>query len=148
VTDVIFTAFTQPCHGFLDMAEISDSERDQYVKDLTRHCGDGRLTLDELEERVGEVFAATTRAELKHALRELPRFPDDQPVAARPAAAAPASRRARTPAAHHRGVVCMGKPPAILLVVAIVMLVTSHWILAAIFFAIAVPKLNRVYRFA
>jgi hypothetical protein len=147
VTDVIFTAFTQPCHGFLDMAEITDGERDQYVKDLTRHCGDGRLTLDELEERVGEVFAATTRAELNHALRELPRFPDDQPVA-RPAAATPSPRRSRPPATHRRGVVCMGKPPAVLLVVAIVMLITSHWILAAVLLAIAVPKLNRVYRFA
>jgi hypothetical protein len=158
VTHVIFTAFTQSCHGFLDMGDITDSERDQYVKALTRHCGDGRLTLDELEDRAGEVFAATTRAELRHALRELPPFPGDEPATARataaraeparPAAAPAAPRRTRTPAAHRGGVVCMGKPPAILLAISIVMLMTSHWILAAVLFAIAIPKLNRVYRFS
>jgi hypothetical protein len=42
----------------------------------------------------------------------------------------------------------MGKPPAILLVLAIVMVISSHWILAALFFMLAVPRLNRVYRFS
>lgn len=53
----------------------SDAERERVVRDLTKHCGDGRLTLDELEDRVAEVWAAATRAELDHALRELPRTP-------------------------------------------------------------------------
>lgn len=53
----------------------SDDERERIVRDLTKHCGDGRLTLDELEERVAEVYAATTVAEIQHALRELPRSP-------------------------------------------------------------------------
>lgn len=143
------------------MGDISDSERDRYVKELTRHCGDGRLTLDELEERVGEVFAATTRAELRHALRELPRFRGgaedaDEPAARsrRPAAAAPGpvaaapARRTRSAPAHRRGAVCVGKPPAVLLALAVVMVLSAHWILAAVFFAIAVPKLNRSYRFS
>ena len=52
---------------------VSDSERERVVADLTRHCADGRLTLDELEERVAEVYAATTRADVERALRELPR---------------------------------------------------------------------------
>ena len=59
--------------GVADAAQVSDDEREQAVRDLTRHCGDGRLTLDELEERVAEAYAATTRAELDHALRQLPR---------------------------------------------------------------------------
>ena len=46
--------------------------REQAIRDLTRHCGDGRLTLDELEERIDEVNRATTNAEITHALRELP----------------------------------------------------------------------------
>jgi hypothetical protein len=54
---------------------VSDDERERVVRDLTKHCGDGRLTLDELEERVAEVYAATTLADIQHALRELPRSP-------------------------------------------------------------------------
>lgn len=47
-------------------------ERERAIRDLTRHCGDGRLTLDELEERIEEVHRATTEAEIRLALRELP----------------------------------------------------------------------------
>jgi len=54
--------------------------REQAIRDLTRHCGDGRLTLDELDDRIAEVHAATTDAEIQHALRELP--PIDEPVQA------------------------------------------------------------------
>jgi hypothetical protein len=54
---------------------VGDDQRDRVVRDLTKHCGDGRLTLDELEERVAEVYAATTIADIEHALRELPRSP-------------------------------------------------------------------------
>lgn len=46
--------------------------REQAIRDLTRHCGDGRLTLDELEERIDEVNRATSDDEIRHALRELP----------------------------------------------------------------------------
>ena len=53
------------------MGVITD-ERDEVIRALTRHCGDGRLTLDELEERITEAYAATTDAELRHVLRDLP----------------------------------------------------------------------------
>ena len=53
------------------MGVITD-ERDEVIRALTRHCGDGRLTLDELEERITEAYAATTDEELRHALRDLP----------------------------------------------------------------------------
>src|SRR4051812_17187962 len=52
---------------------VSDSERDAVVQQLSRHTGDGRLTFEEFEERVGEVFAAKTRRELDATLRGLPR---------------------------------------------------------------------------
>lgn len=53
----------------------SDSERERIVRELTQHCGDGRLTLDELEDRIAEAYAATTSDELRHAIRELPATP-------------------------------------------------------------------------
>jgi hypothetical protein len=56
----------------MEAVGLSEAEREQAIRDLTRHCGDGRLTLDELEERVAEVYAATTTAEIEHALRFLP----------------------------------------------------------------------------
>jgi hypothetical protein len=55
------------------MGVMTDERRDEVIRELTRHCGDGRLTLDELEDRIAEAYAATTDAELDHALRELPR---------------------------------------------------------------------------
>ena len=62
------------------MGVITD-ERDEVIRALTRHCGDGRLTLDELEERITEAYAAATDGELRHVLRELPA---DQPAATPP----------------------------------------------------------------
>ena len=47
----------------------SDSERERIVRELTQHCGDGRLTLDELEERTAEAYAATSKDDLQHVLR-------------------------------------------------------------------------------
>jgi hypothetical protein len=62
------------------MAVLTDA-REQAIRDLTRHCGDGRLTLDELEDRIDEVNRATTDEEILHALRELP-VTTREPVAA------------------------------------------------------------------
>ena len=53
---------------------MTDADRERAVRELTRHCGDGRITLDELEERIGEVYAATTEAELRAPFSDLPRL--------------------------------------------------------------------------
>ena len=77
------------------MAVMTES-REQAIRDLTKHCGDGRLTLGELEERIDEVNRATTDDEIRHALRELPvvahepLFADEDDVADPDAADAPA----------------------------------------------------------
>jgi len=51
---------------------VSDSDRHAVVDDLQRHTADGRLTLDEFEERVDEALRARTGADLDVALRDLP----------------------------------------------------------------------------
>jgi hypothetical protein len=51
---------------------VSDADRQTVIEALQRHTGDGRLTLEEFEERVDEVLGARTRADLDAALRELP----------------------------------------------------------------------------
>jgi hypothetical protein len=55
-----------------DTMSISEEERDRTVKALTKHCGDGRITLDELEQRIELAFAAQTTAELRELVRDLP----------------------------------------------------------------------------
>ena len=127
-------------------AEITDSEREAAVRDLTRHCGDGRLTLDELEGRVEEVYAATTRDELRLALRELPRFRDEPaaPHRATPteghAARSIPNRRARHSPARHCGAPVVGGSAAILLTLVTVLFVTSHYVLATVLLLLWLPR--------
>jgi hypothetical protein len=50
----------------------SDAEREQTVALLQRSFADGRLTLAELEERVGAAYAARTRSQLRDLAADLP----------------------------------------------------------------------------
>jgi hypothetical protein len=51
---------------------VSDQDRDGAVELLSEHAAVGRLTLDELEERVSAALAARTRGELDALMRDLP----------------------------------------------------------------------------
>ena len=51
---------------------VSDADRQSTIDELSRHTGDGRLTLEEFEARVDEALQAKTHGELQVALRELP----------------------------------------------------------------------------
>lgn len=50
----------------------SDADRKAVVDELTRHCGEGRLTLDETEERVAAAWEARTIGQLRDLLHDLP----------------------------------------------------------------------------
>jgi uncharacterized protein DUF1707 len=50
----------------------SDAERDEVAEALRAHCSLGRLTVDELDERLTAAYAARTRAELAALMRDLP----------------------------------------------------------------------------
>ena len=52
----------------------SDAERDRAADALRQHHADGRLSTDELEERTGRAYAATTRGELDQLFADLPRL--------------------------------------------------------------------------
>jgi uncharacterized protein DUF1707 len=54
---------------------IGDAERNETIEALKQHCADGRITLDEYSDRLDEVYAAHTNADLARALRDLPRLP-------------------------------------------------------------------------
>ncbi|MBP2370152.1 DUF1707 domain-containing protein [Pseudonocardia parietis] len=55
-----------------DSIRISDADREAAAKRLHDALGEGRITLVELEERLGVVYAARTAAELRPPLADLP----------------------------------------------------------------------------
>jgi Domain of unknown function (DUF1707) len=69
----------------------SDADRERVANVLREAAGDGRLTMDELDERLDAVYAAKTYAELEPITRDLP----DADAAHVPA---PSSAAARNPA--------------------------------------------------
>jgi len=61
---------------------VGDADREAVAAQLREHFADGRLTLEELNERLDQAFAAKTKADLNIVLRDLPH-------AARPTATMP-----------------------------------------------------------
>jgi hypothetical protein len=51
---------------------VSDADRDFVAAQLREHYAQGRLTLDELNERLGRVFASRTRTDLNAVTSDLP----------------------------------------------------------------------------
>jgi Domain of unknown function (DUF1707) len=61
---------------------VGDADREAVAAQLREHYADGRLTLEELNERLDQAFAAKTKADLNIVMRDLPQ-------AARPGAGMP-----------------------------------------------------------
>jgi hypothetical protein len=51
---------------------VGDAEREAAAAELREHYASGRLTLDELNERLDKAFAAKTRGDLDGLMRDLP----------------------------------------------------------------------------
>jgi len=51
---------------------VGDADREAVAAQLREHFADGRLTQDELNERLDQTFAARTNADLNTVLRDLP----------------------------------------------------------------------------
>jgi hypothetical protein len=62
-----------------DRLRASDEERERAVAALRRAAGEGRLTVDELDERTARAYAARTRGELDRLLEDLPAPPVPAP---------------------------------------------------------------------
>jgi hypothetical protein len=54
---------------------VSDEQRERAVQDIREHFAAGRLTEDELSDRVEAAYAAQTQRELAWQLADLPRLP-------------------------------------------------------------------------
>ncbi len=50
----------------------SDADRERIVEQLRQHTADGRLTMDEFEQRMTAAYAAKTYGELAQLIRDLP----------------------------------------------------------------------------
>jgi len=57
---------------------VSDAERDEAAERLRQAGGEGRLTPEELEQRLGRAFGARTRGELDALVADLPAPPRRQ----------------------------------------------------------------------
>jgi hypothetical protein len=58
----------------------SDEDRERVVETLTDHCAAGRLTLDELPDRVARAYRATTLRDLAEITADLPDRPPAAPT--------------------------------------------------------------------
>jgi len=61
---------------------VGDADREAVAAQLREHYADGRLTLEELDERLDQAFAAKTKADLNTVMRDLPQAP--RPTAGMP----------------------------------------------------------------
>jgi hypothetical protein len=76
----------------------SDAEREDVVAHLREQAAEGRLTVDELDERSERAYAARTVGELAELVADLP-----PPARARPPAAPPAAVPSPSPSVRGYG---------------------------------------------
>jgi hypothetical protein len=58
----------------------SDTDRERHAELLREHAAQGRLTVDELDERLDQVYAARTHGELAPTVADLPAPPRPRPA--------------------------------------------------------------------
>ena len=75
-------AANQPTVSPKATLRVGDAERRRVVEHLQRHFVDGRLTSDELSERMGQALAARTVADLQKPLADLPSLDAPTPASA------------------------------------------------------------------
>ena len=126
----------------------SDADRDRITARLQEHFAEGRLTRDELDERVAAALHAKTFGELRPVLADLP-----EPVPA-PRAAPPAGRP--WPARRHHVrlaplfllllVTAVLLPPGGWLVLALLKVVLIFWLLAMLAGVLVAGRIRRRMR--
>jgi Domain of unknown function (DUF1707) len=70
---------------------VSDAERQRAIDELRRHCGAGRIDMDEYSVRLERALTATTLAELDELLADLPIVRIADPAGMRPSAGSSSS---------------------------------------------------------
>lgn len=78
----------------LSRMRVSDAERENVVLRLQQATAEGRLSLDELGDRVSGAYASLTRSELDQFIDDLPPPPEPEPAPPTPAPSSEAANRA------------------------------------------------------
>ena len=68
--------------SFNPEVRASDRDRDRVAEALKEHCAQGRLTMDELTERLDAVYTAKTLGDLQVLVNDLPEVDYELPVPA------------------------------------------------------------------
>jgi hypothetical protein len=76
---------------------VGDAEREAAAAEVREHFASGRLTQDELNQRLDQTFAAKTRADLNAVFHDLPSAGWRDATAGRPRSAAGGGYEGRTP---------------------------------------------------
>ena len=113
----------------------SDEERDRTVAELRRHLVDGRLTMEEFDQRADQALRARTRRDLVATTAELPHLPD--PGQAR------ALRRAERSAAAAATLAALLPAAVVVAVVGAAWLSGAWWLLWLIWPALALTRGGR-----
>jgi hypothetical protein len=71
--------YPAPARTGREHQRVSDAEREHATTTLREHATAGRLTIDELDERLGSALAAPTQGELDELFEDLPAPPRSQP---------------------------------------------------------------------
>lgn len=86
-----------PEHAQHGQMRVSDADRDQVAAVLREATGQGRITFDELEERLSLTYAAKTYSELAEITHDLPITGTPAPATAPSAGSFPAERMGGSP---------------------------------------------------
>lgn len=125
----------------MSQLRIGDAERDAAAAALGEHYAAGRLTKEEYDERVDQVWAARFDADLRPVFADLPR---QASAVDRPARALQAAPRTRPPA---WAMPFMWVAPALLVaLVAIVIITGMPWLLFILFWFFVFGGFGRHHR--
>ncbi|EID53694.1 DUF1707 SHOCT-like domain-containing protein [Saccharomonospora xinjiangensis] len=83
----------QPPHRDPKQLRASDADRERVAQVLHKALGEGRITLDELQERLDQVYSAKTLGELEPVVADLPTDGSHLPIAPVVAASSVPDRR-------------------------------------------------------
>jgi len=110
-----------------DRIRASDADRDRVTAQLRDHFAEGRLTADELDERVTAALNAKTFGDLRRVMADLP-----EPAAAPPRAKQPPLRAVPPPRSPRRRVPGILPLAALALLAALVIPAGGGWLFFAV----------------
>jgi uncharacterized membrane protein len=109
-----------------DHIRVSDADRDRVTARLREHFAEGRLTQDELDERISAALNAKIFGDLRHVMADLP-----EPVPAPPRAARPPQWVGPPMMVRRRGPRLL--PLALLVLLAAMVFPSGGWLLFGVF---------------